>query len=259
MAWITPKVNWDTVPINPTSTDLNRIEGNLDFLKTDIETKKGAIVDALNEVGVATNLADAHSVIAANILAAEKTSISLTPSTSDVAIPKGIYDTSGGIVVGDADLIASNIKIGKNLFGVVGNVQELEYKAGSTHTASSIAEISSTIAGNTEVNFGKVTIYPKGTIRIKGVFTADTPGSELERYEIKLLKNGVQFGDTILTTQPVGEYDRDITSWSFDVPITATTTLQLRVKNRSVYNKTPKTSIQATFDYFSTIASAITV
>jgi len=341
MAWITPKVNWDTVPINPTSTDLNRIEGNLDFLKLDIETKKGLIVDGLNTMGVSASIGDTYAQLKAkmdvatssmgdavvgDVLATKKFTksgsfgltgtmpnrgaVTLNPSTTNQTITAGYHNGSGivngdadliganikptknifgvastmptksaqtftpstatqtiavdqyltGIqtILGDADLVDSNIKIGKNLFGVVGNVQELEYKAGNTYTASSIAEISSTIAGNTEVNFGRVTIYPKGTIRIKGVFTADSPGMELERYEIKLLKNGVQFGGTILTTQPVDEYDRSITSWSFDVPITATTTLQLRVKNRSVYNRTPKTSIQSAFDYFITIASAIT-
>ena len=52
MPWINPKTDWVTNPKNPRSEDLNRIEGNIAFLKQDIETKKGSIVDALALVGL---------------------------------------------------------------------------------------------------------------------------------------------------------------------------------------------------------------
>ena len=122
MAWQNPKLDWVTNPKNPVAEDFNRIEGNIDFLKTDIETKKGAIVDALNEVGISADLTDTHAQLAGKIMAAEKTGVVLTPGTADVSIPKGIYDTGGGKVIGDPDLIAGNIKQGINIFGVAGNV-----------------------------------------------------------------------------------------------------------------------------------------
>jgi len=49
MTWQNPKTDWVTNPKNPIAEDFNRIEGNIDFLKQEIETKKGAIVDALND------------------------------------------------------------------------------------------------------------------------------------------------------------------------------------------------------------------
>jgi hypothetical protein len=120
MAWVSPKLDWDTNPINPTEVDLNRIEGNIDFLKTDIETKKGAIVDALNEVGITATITDTHAQLASKITTAEKTGITIVPSTVNQAIPKGIYDTGGGVVAGDADLVASKIKYASSIFGVTG-------------------------------------------------------------------------------------------------------------------------------------------
>ena len=122
MTWQNPKTDWVTNPKNPIAEDFNRIEGNIDFLKQDIETKKGAIVDALNEVGISADLTDTHAQLAGKIMAAEKTGVVLTPGAADVPIPKGIYDTGGGKVIGDPDLIAGNIKQGINIFGVEGNV-----------------------------------------------------------------------------------------------------------------------------------------
>lgn len=43
----------------------------------------------------------------------------ITPSTVNQAIVAG-YHNGSGYIVGDADLVAKNIKSGVNLFGVVG-------------------------------------------------------------------------------------------------------------------------------------------
>lgn len=48
MAWQNPKTDWETNPKSPTAVDFNRIEGNTAFLLTEIETKKGLLVDAIN-------------------------------------------------------------------------------------------------------------------------------------------------------------------------------------------------------------------
>lgn len=121
MPWTNPKTDWDTNPTNPLPSDFNRIEGNIDYLKTDIETKKGLIVDALNSVGIAALIADTHVQLASKITGAKKTGISITPGTVNQEIPKGIYDTGDGTVLGDPDLISANIKSGINIFGVVGS------------------------------------------------------------------------------------------------------------------------------------------
>lgn len=49
--------------------------------------------------------------------------INITPSTSNQTIPSG-YHSGAGVVYGDPDLIASNIRSGKNIFGVAGTLLE---------------------------------------------------------------------------------------------------------------------------------------
>jgi hypothetical protein len=122
MPWTTPKTDWETNPTNPLPSDFNRIEGNIDFLNTDIETKKGLVVDALSSVGIAALIADTHVQIASKITGAKKTGINIIPGTLNKEIPKGIYDTGGGVVEGDANLIGVNIKPGVSIFGVAGSI-----------------------------------------------------------------------------------------------------------------------------------------
>jgi hypothetical protein len=47
MAWITPKTDWDTND-GIGSADLNRIEGNTDYLKTDLATTESEIYESIN-------------------------------------------------------------------------------------------------------------------------------------------------------------------------------------------------------------------
>lgn len=78
MAWETPKTDWVANPKSPVGEDFNRIEGNTAFLKddiatkflnvqTDIETKKGVIVDAMNDVGMGAEITDTHAELADKI------------------------------------------------------------------------------------------------------------------------------------------------------------------------------------------------
>jgi len=69
MSWETPKTDWTVNPKVPEPTDFNRIEGNIDFLKTDIETKKGLIVDAMNSIYVEADITDTFSELATAITA----------------------------------------------------------------------------------------------------------------------------------------------------------------------------------------------
>lgn len=56
----------------------------------------------------------------------------ITPSTSNQSIAAG-YHNGSGYVVGDSDLIASNIRSGKNLFGVNGSLVEgIDFNGAST-------------------------------------------------------------------------------------------------------------------------------
>lgn len=125
MAWQNPKTDWVTNPKNPIAEDFNRIEGNIDFLKQEIETKKGAIVDALNEVGISADLTDTHAQLAGKITSANQGTKIITPSTANQAIPKGFH-SGQGYVIGDPDLIEDNIRHGKNIFNIVGTYGELQ-------------------------------------------------------------------------------------------------------------------------------------
>ena len=121
MSWQNPKTDWINNPKNPMAVDFNRIESNIAFLKQEIETKKALIVNALNSVGISASMSDTHEHIATKIGQAEKTGITILPSTNTQAIPKGIYNTSGGIVQGDENLVSGNIRGGVSIFGVSGN------------------------------------------------------------------------------------------------------------------------------------------
>jgi len=67
MAWQTPKTDWVANPIKPRSQDFNRIEGNIAYLKDEIETKKGAIVDALNTMNQSATIENSYQELANKI------------------------------------------------------------------------------------------------------------------------------------------------------------------------------------------------
>lgn len=148
--WQTPKTDWAINPKNPTAEDFNRIEGNIDFLKQDIETKKGAIVNAINDMNQTADITNTYDelankirVISSDANAAVGDVLSgktfyqgglkrtgtmpnrgaavITPSTTDQVIAAG-YHNGNGYVKGDANLVSSNILSGKEIFGVSGNV-----------------------------------------------------------------------------------------------------------------------------------------
>lgn len=129
MAWQEPKTDWVQNPKNPKSEDFNRIEGNIEFLKQDIEAKKGEIVNALNSVGISASINDTHEQIANKVVAAEKKGVVITPGASDKLIPAGIYHDEG-YVAGDPDLVAANIKSGVNIFGINGDSNVVDTSGG---------------------------------------------------------------------------------------------------------------------------------
>lgn len=61
--------------------------------------------------------------------------VNITPSAVNQAISEG-YHNGAGVVSGDADLIAANIKSGINIFGVTGKLQQKQKASGTTGSAS---------------------------------------------------------------------------------------------------------------------------
>ncbi len=88
MAWQNPKTDWVANPKNPVPEDFNRIEGNIDFLKQDIETKKGLIVDAINDMNQPAQVTDTHAQLASKIRDISKDA---TAAVGDVEKGKTFY------------------------------------------------------------------------------------------------------------------------------------------------------------------------
>lgn len=88
MAWQNPKTDWAVNPKNPVPEDFNRIEGNIDFLKQDIETKKGLIVDAINDMNQSAQVTDTHAQLASKIRDISKDA---TAAVGDVEKGKTFY------------------------------------------------------------------------------------------------------------------------------------------------------------------------
>lgn len=81
----------------------------------------------------------------------------ITPGTTDQGIPAGYY--SGGIIKGDTDLIESNIRQGRDIFGVVGSLiplnGEKKWASGTATSGGGIAFMSNT---NTSINTARITV-----------------------------------------------------------------------------------------------------
>ena len=88
MAWQNSKTDWAVNPKNPVPEDFNRIEGNIDFLKGDIETKKGLIVDAINDMNQPAQVTDTHAQLASKIRDISKDA---TAAVGDVESGKTFY------------------------------------------------------------------------------------------------------------------------------------------------------------------------
>jgi hypothetical protein len=67
-----------------------------------------------------------------------KAAATITPTTTNQTIASGTYLTGTQTIAGDADLVASNIVSGVQIFGVTGNVVLQNYYTGSSAPASSL-------------------------------------------------------------------------------------------------------------------------
>ena len=142
--WTNPKLDWMTNPKAPKAVDFNRIEENIEFLKGDIETKKGAVVDALSGIGLDVDIMDTYAQIAGKIAAADQGAKIITPGTVNQTIPKGFH-SGDGYVKGDANLVAGNILSGKSIFGVAGSFTP--YKISSGYGAKGTGSVPFAISG----------------------------------------------------------------------------------------------------------------
>lgn len=192
MAWEEPKLDWVTNPKNPTNEDMNRIEGNIAQLKTDIETKKGAIVDAVNNIGGNTSIEKTYQEIANEInslkLSGDATAAQVlsgktfynsnpksklvgtmpskgaqtyTPGTTNQTIAAGQYLSGAQTIKGDANLVSSNIVKGKSIFGVTGTAVKLSDPPIIYHAQCGVQNniVSGPIKNGVSVNISDTDIY----------------------------------------------------------------------------------------------------
>lgn len=97
----------------------------------------------------------------------------ITPGTSDQAIPQGYYpgNTAAGKVSGDADLIASNIKSGVDIFGVTGTLSSSSIQSIQFGSVSMANNVSSNTAAISSVTVNNSLILNLGCVM--GTFAAD--------------------------------------------------------------------------------------
>ncbi len=108
MAWQTPKTDWVTNPKNPKPEDFNRIEGNIEFLKNDVEAKKDLIATALSDMNQPAQITDTYLELATKIRNISKDA---TAAVGDVEKGKTFYaggskktgtlELTGNAAVGD--------------------------------------------------------------------------------------------------------------------------------------------------------------
>ena len=110
MAWQTPKTDWVTNPENPKPEDFNRIEGNIEFLKNDVEAKKDLIATALSDMNQPAQITDTYLELATKIRNISKDA---TAAVGDVEKSKTFYaggskktgtlELTGNAAVGDVE------------------------------------------------------------------------------------------------------------------------------------------------------------
>ena len=110
MAWQTPKTDWVTNPENPKPEDFNRIEGNIEFLKNDVEAKKDLIATALSDMNQPAQITETYLELATKIRNISKDA---TAAVGDVEKSKTFYaggskktgtlELTGNAAVGDVE------------------------------------------------------------------------------------------------------------------------------------------------------------
>jgi len=110
-----------------------RVNGDADLISANIKAGKNifGVAGNSNVVDTSPGTAAAADILSGKIAfvdGAQRTgtmtnrgAYNITPGASNIAIPAG-YHSGSGVVYGDADLVAGNIKSGVNIFGVAGSL-----------------------------------------------------------------------------------------------------------------------------------------
>ncbi|MGM0971694.1 MAG: pyocin knob domain-containing protein [Bacillota bacterium] len=124
--------------------------------------------------------------------------VTITPGSTNKVIPTG-YHNGAGIVSGDADLVAGNIKSGINIFGVTGTLNPM--RPGDTVVISNTSSLGTTSTNMTKMK--EVQVHTGGQYRIK--FSMWHYGNNSQYSYAQIYVNGVAKGVLRSTNSISGE------------------------------------------------------
>ena len=101
-------------------------------------TKTNVTTTPTVSAGYVSSATASSATVALTASVTTKAAATITPGTSDQTIAAGTYLTGTQTIAGDADLVASNIINGVQIFGVTGNVVLQNYYTGTSAPSSSL-------------------------------------------------------------------------------------------------------------------------
>ena len=118
--------------LSGTSATVSTGTNTLTLTKTNVTTTPTV------NAGYVSSATASSATVALTASVTTKAAATITPSTSNQTIAAGTYLTGAQTIAGDADLVASNIINGVQIFGVTGNVVLQNYYTGSSAPSSSL-------------------------------------------------------------------------------------------------------------------------
>lgn len=101
-------------------------------------TKTGVTTTPTVSAGYVSSATASTATVTLTASVTTKAAATITPTTTNQTITSGTYLTGTQTIAGDADLVASNIVSGVQIFGVTGNVVLQNYYTGSSAPSSSL-------------------------------------------------------------------------------------------------------------------------
>lgn len=101
-------------------------------------TKTGVTTTPTVTAGYVSSATASTATVSLTASVTTKAAATITPGTTNQTIASGTYLTGTQTIAGDADLVASNIVSGVQIFGVTGNVVLQNYYTGSSAPSSSL-------------------------------------------------------------------------------------------------------------------------
>lgn len=118
--------------LSGTSATVSTGTNTLTLTKTNVTTTPTV------SAGYVSSATASSATVALTASVTTKAAATITPGTSNQTIAAGTYLTGTQTIAGDADLVASNIINGVQIFGVTGNVVLQNYYTGSSAPSSSL-------------------------------------------------------------------------------------------------------------------------